>query len=252
MPGSRVHEGDVVDARDRVGLDAELVRPERVADVERGDVELDESLSPGARAAPSRRRRRTGSGTSSSTAGRSPAPAAPACRPPAARSGSGPGRRPRRARCRSACARPHDGEAEHDRAVTTSQSTARRRARGSAGRPRARRRARGRRRASSRSRRRAAALGVDQRGQDHVRVVWSLRLGAHVARRQVRPEDEHDQRHGDRASSDDPDDDAARRAPACAIHARRPAGSRPSSRALHRPAEAEMKPAAQGTKHCQR
>ena len=37
----RLDVGDVVDARIRVGLDAELDRPERVDDVERGDVERD-------------------------------------------------------------------------------------------------------------------------------------------------------------------------------------------------------------------
>ena len=38
---ARVHEGDVVGTRNRVGFDAELVGPERVRDVERGDVQLD-------------------------------------------------------------------------------------------------------------------------------------------------------------------------------------------------------------------
>ena len=40
----RLHVGDVVGARVRVGLDAELVRPEGVDDVERGDVELDQRV----------------------------------------------------------------------------------------------------------------------------------------------------------------------------------------------------------------
>ena len=53
---------DVVDARVGVGLDAELVGPEGVDDVERGDVEADQLVGGENELRRSRRRRSSGSG----------------------------------------------------------------------------------------------------------------------------------------------------------------------------------------------